>query len=207
MKSEFTKEQLAKPQNTNWAKLSEVPFAGENKNLEQPKIELFDSKTLPLSSDPKKRLAQEKFLRNEPLSILEKAYDRDGASIITEIENYKLKSDHAYRVVSEDLYQKYIQDGFITRDIEEYIAGQNNGGVDWFLGGAAKKYGDKKNRIVIIECPADKNYFSLTVDNGNNLTINPNIRHIKSSSRTNPIPIEKITNVFHIDLSHKKLNT
>lgn len=178
------------------------PFAGENRETRTE--ERFDSRELPLSSDPKLCAVQEKFLRGESLSPLEKIYDRDGAAITTNIDGYELKTDHAYRAVSKKLYNKYVQDGVITRDIDEYIAGHNNGGVDWYLGGAAaatRKYGDRQDNIVVLECPADKDYFSLTVDNGNGMVIDPRIRHIKSSSREHPVPMNKITRVFYIDHS------
>jgi hypothetical protein len=188
------------PSSTRWDELKNIPFGGENKEVASE--ERFDSKDLPLSSNPKLRIAQEKFLRGEPLSVAEKIYDRDGSAITTNINGYELKSDHAYRVVSKELYDKYVENGAITRDIDEYVAGENNGGVDWYLGGAAaatKKYGGGQEDIVVLECPADKDYFTLTLDNGNGMVVNPRIRHIKSSSRKNPVPMNRITNTFHIN--------
>lgn len=202
MKQEASETLPAAPRSTKWDELSKLPFAGESK--ETLAEERFDSSELPLSNDPKLRIAQEKFLRGEPLSIFEKMYDRDGEAITTNIDGYELKTDHAYRVVSNELYDRYVQDGAITRDIDEYIPGQNNGGVDWYLGGAAaatRKYGNRQDDIVVLECPADKTYFSLTSDNGNGMVINPRIRHIKSSSKEHPVPMDKITNAFRINHS------
>ena len=202
MKYETMETPSTASENTEWNKLSKLPFAGENKEgLAEGR---FNSQELPLSDNPRLRTAQEKFLRGEPLSMFEKTYDRDGAVITTNIGGYELKSDHAYRVVSSELYDEYVKNGVISRNIDEYIPGQNNGGVDWYLGGAAaatKKYGDGQDDIVVLECPADKEYFSLTSDNGNGMVINPRIRHIKSSSKEHPVPMDKITNVFRINRS------
>ena len=70
--------------------------------------------------------------------------------------------------------------------VEANVDGQtlnNNKGVDWYLGGAALRYGN-----VIIECPADKKYFFPASDNGCHLSFNPTVRFFKSSGYSNPVP-------------------
>lgn len=69
----------------------------------------------------------------------------------------------------------------------------DNGGVGWYLGGASKRYGE-----IIIECPADKNYFVPAHDNGCGLFSDITVRHMKSSGINNPIPFPMITNAFDI---------
>ena len=50
--------------------------------------------------------------------------------------------------------------------------------------------------MIVIECPADMNYFQPAFDYGCDLTIDPTVRHMKSSPKENPIPFSMITNVF-----------
>lgn len=193
---------------TAWDDLNEVPFAGEGGEIK--KEGRFDSENLPLSENPKLRAAQEKFLRGEPLSLMEKLFDRDGPSIVTTLDGHDLRTDAAYRVVKQSVYEQYLKDGMITRNEEEYVAGKNNGGVDWYLGGAAagtRKYGGREGKIVVLECPAEKEYFTLTTDNGNGMVVNPRIRHIKSSSQEHPVPMEMITRVFFVDHSNGETET
>lgn len=113
MKQEALETLPAAPRSTEWDGLSKLPFAGESK--ETLIEERFDSSELPLSNDPKLRIAQEKFLRDEPLSIFEKMYDRNGEAITTNIDGYELKTDHAYRVVSDELYDRYCGFGMSSR--------------------------------------------------------------------------------------------
>lgn len=98
---------------------------------------------MPLSNRPNLRIAQEKVLRNEELSLGEKLIiGRDHP--IKELNGYKLKKDHAYRAVSKELFDIYKQTGIIfgTDENDEYMEyienGQhfnNNRGVDWYLCG------------------------------------------------------------------------
>lgn len=170
-------------------------------------MELYNARDIDLSNNPKRRELQERILRKENITLFEKSYvGRDN--VIKEIDGYILKPDHCYRCVNEELYQKYQELGFIfgnSKDDEyaEYILDgrlcNNNKGVDWYLGGASPRYGN-----IILECPADKEYFTLASDNGNGMSLDPNVKFIKSSGYKKPIPLSMITNVFDINKEKNK---
>lgn len=175
-------------------------------------MDLYNVFDMPLSNDEKFRLVQEKILNGTKLSL--------GESLLTgrdhpvkEINGYELKSDHVYRAISEELYNKYQELGYIyglDKD-DEYLEYEKNGqlynnnrGVDWYLGGVSLRYGS-----VIIECPAFKEYFRPAYDNGCHMSYDPNVRHMKSSEYKNPVPFSMIRVIKHpnmeIDLSSKSL--
>lgn len=172
--------------------------------MTKEKLKLWNGKEMPLSMDNKKRKAQEKMMAGEKLSIEDKIAlgGRDNKYLIKEFNGYIFKPDCAYRVVERNVFNFYISCGYIVRNIEEYIPFQNNGGVDWYLGGACLRYGGSDK--IIIECPADKSFFVPTIDNGLGEISDPTIRHLKSSSKNNPIPIEMITTIF--DLKNNLIN-
>lgn len=165
-------------------------------------LEKYDVNLLELSSDRNLRIVQEKVLNNEDLNMREKLMlGRDHP--VKEIDGYKLKSDCAYRAVSKDLLEKYIELGFVygVDSNDEYIEYEKNGtvynnnrGVDWYLGGASFRYGN-----VVIECPAYKEYFTLAYDNGCHLSYDPMVRHIKSSGYKNPVPVSLIKVIKYPD--------
>ncbi len=162
-------------------------------------MELYDSKNMPLSSDPKLKAIQEKIKNGESLNFMEKiAAGRDTA--IKEFNGYQFKSNHVYRVINEEALKDYIEKGFIIGfgDNDEYQVYEENGqiynnnkGVDWYLGGACLRYGN-----IIIECPADKEYFQPAYDNGTHLCNDPDVRHFKSSGSLKPVPTSMITRVI-----------
>lgn len=162
-------------------------------------MELYDAKTMPLASDPKKRAIQEKVKNGEQLTMMEKlSAGRDH--VIKSFDDYQFKSDHVYRAISEAALLDYKQQGFIRGfgDDDEYKEyeenGQlynNNAGVDWYLGGACLRYGE-----IIIECPADKEYFQPAFDNGNHLCADPDVKHFKSSGSKNPVPFSMVSKVI-----------
>ena len=82
---------------------------------------------------------------------------------------------------------EYIQDG------QRF---NNNKGVDWYLGGVSLRYGN-----VIIECPASKEYFCPAYDNGCHLSMNPTVRHMKSSGYINPVPMSMVRLIKHPNIS------
>ena len=164
-------------------------------------MELYDAKNMPFSSDPNRRIVQEKYAKGERFLTL---LDHDQNKIKKELGKYQCKSNYCYRAITQETYELYKNSGFIsdnrpnTREYMESVdengkAFSNNAGIDWFLGGAApgRKYG-----MIVIECPADMNYFQPAFDNGCDLTIDPTVRHMKSSPKENPIPFSMITNVF-----------
>ena len=167
-------------------------------------MELYNSNTMPLSNDPIFREIQEKVIKGEPLTIVEKVKNgRDHP--VKELYGYQLKPDHCYRAVSAELFEIYKKQGFIygygsDDEYQEYVENgkvfNNNKGVDWYLGGVSLKYGNYDK--IVIECPADKAYFTPAFDNGCRLSADPTVRHLKSSGMKNPIPITMLTNVFDI---------
>ena len=164
-------------------------------------MDLYNANEMPLSNNNLLKNAQVKVLKNEELSLQEKMIlGRDHP--IKEYDGYIFKPDHVYRAISEELLNFYIEKGYIYgNDLnDEYIEYEENGklynnnrGVDWYLGGASLRYGD-----VIIECPAYKNYFIPASDNGNNLSFDPLVKHMKSSGYKNPVPISMITKIIKI---------
>ena len=120
---------------------------------------------------------------------------------VKNIDGYELKSDCVYRAISEELYDKYLELGYIyghSKD-DEYMEYElngkiynNNGGVDWYLGGVSLRYGS-----VIIECPAYKEYFVPAFDNGCHLSCDPTVRHMKSSGYKNPVPMDMVKLIKH----------
>jgi len=160
----------------------------------------YDSKLMPLSNENDLRTAQEKVLNKIPLTVKEKIIlGRDHPIKI--IDGYELKSDCVYRAISEELYDKYLELGFVygTDENDEYMEYiedgkifNNNRGVDWYLGGVCLKYGN-----VIIECPASLEYFQPAYDNGCHLSIDPTVRHMKSSGYNNPVPMNMIKLIKH----------
>jgi len=156
-------------------------------------MELYNAQNLPLSNDPVKRKIQEKMLRGEKLTVGETVKINLRDRVIRKIGDYECKPDHCYRAISEDDLKIYKEQGFVgDKNKGDYISGENNKGIDWYLGGACpSRYGD-----IIIECPAYKDYFQLAIDNGLNMANDINVRHIKSSSQSSPVTMEMITNVF-----------
>lgn len=164
-------------------------------------MELYNAQTMPLSKDSKLRTIQEKIIKGEPLTMLDKMIaGRDHP--VKELAGYQLKPDHAYRAISEELFDLYKKKGYVCGanpddEYQEYEENgktfNNNKGVDWYLGGVALKYGD-----IILECPADKEYFIPAYDNGSGMSFDPTVRFLKSSGAKKPIPITMLTNVFDV---------
>lgn len=154
-------------------------------------MELYNSNEMPLSNNPELRNVQERFSRGEKFFT---TFGRDQHRIIKKIGNYECKPDHCYRAISLETLELYKQYGYVKdKRRTEFQAGINNQGIDWYLGGAApgNLYGN-----IVIECPADKQYFQPANDNGCTMTLDSSVRHMKSSPQENPIPITMITNVF-----------
>jgi len=164
---------------------------------------LFDGRNLPLSNDAQLRNIQEKMLNGEDLTMFEKIRLRDHVE--TTIGDYALKENYAYRVVDEDAWNIYLKNKKIYSQSEDYIlsadgmTSQGNGGCDWYLGGYASKYGTNGKSSYVIETPANKKYFQLARDNGNGMSDNVNVRHLKSFNTHDQVPLENVTKVFKID--------
>lgn len=159
---------------------------------EEPK--LYNANEMPLSNIPERRNAQEKLLNGEKLTLSEKLKLSGHDKPKKKLGDYECKPDYCYRAIDEEIYNLYKQTGYIKDERRtDYIEGVNNQGIDWYLGGAApgNRYG-----AIVIEVPADRNYFVPAGDNGCDLTMEPNVRHMKSSPVNNAIPFSMITNVF-----------
>lgn len=163
-------------------------------------MDRYNALEMPLSSDEELKIAQEKILNNVELSFREKMLSgRDHP--VKNIDGYELKSDCVYRAISEELYDKYLELGYIygnSKD-DEYMEYELNGktynnnmGVDWYLGGVSLRYGS-----VIIECPAYKEYFVPAFDNCCHLSYDPTVRHMKSSGYKNPVPMDMVKLIKH----------
>lgn len=163
-------------------------------------MDRYNALEMPLSSDEELKIAQEKILNNVELSLREKMLSGHDHPV-KNIDGYELKSDCVYRAISEELYDKYLELGYIyghSKD-DEYMEYElngkiynNNGGVDWYLGGVSLRYGS-----VIIECPAYKEYFVPAFDNGCHLSCDPTVRHMKSSGYKNPVPMDMVKLIKH----------
>lgn len=160
-----------------------------------PETGLFHTEHMPLPEDPQLRLIREKQMAGEPLSFGEAINaGRDTTfkgieeQVGTSVEVFQTKPDHVYRAIGYDLLKLYQQEGAVTGfgEEDEYEPGNNNG-VDWYLGGAALKYGE-----VILEAPADPEYFRPADNQGGALAKDPTVRHMKSSGHANPVPWDKV---------------
>lgn len=155
----------------------------------------YNSHLMPLSMEKELRIAQEKIINGEEITMREKVLlGRDHP--VKCLGNYVLKPNCVYRAVSKEQFNKYLEWGYIYGNDEndEYIEKEENGqiynnnrGVDWYLGGVSLRYGE-----VIIECPALNQYFTPAYDNGCHLSFDPTVRHMKSSGFKNPVPVSMI---------------
>ncbi len=158
-------------------------------------FDVYNVNEMDLSADFERRIVQEKILNGIELSLKEKLLaGRDHT--IKNIDGYELKPNCVYRAISEEMYNRYLEMGFIygVSTDDEYIEYQENGkvynnnrGVDWYLGGVCLRYGN-----VVIECPASKEYFIPAFDNGCHLSYDPMVRHMKSSGYKNPVPMNMV---------------
>ena len=154
---------------------------------------LIDVENLPLSSDPSTRAVQEKVLNNEPLTLKERLKLRDRA--VTSLGDIELKSDHVYRATSYNALKDYIE----NNAIKDSGLGKGYSDVSWYLGGTATRYGK-----VIIEAPADPNYFKLNSDYGGFMSGNPKVRHALSSN-TEPVAFDEVSKIIFLDSKGEKV--
>ncbi|MCR4311638.1 MAG: hypothetical protein NUV54_03700, partial [Candidatus Taylorbacteria bacterium] len=101
--------------------------------------------------------------------------------------------DRAYRGVSLETLKKYYREGGIEISAEgdEFVPGENNAGVDWYLGGFASKYGD-----YILEAKAKKDKFEVLPPG---MSSDPLVRHLKSKGGKNGVPFSDIERVFQLE--------
>ena len=157
--------------------------------------ELYNAYEMPLSSVPKRRMIQEKILKGENVTNFELVILGCRDHTIKSLSGYRFKPDHVYRAISEKTLHRYELDGYVfgNGDDDEFVEQNNNAGVDWYLGGVDPKYGN-----IVIECPAYKKYFVPSNDNGCGMTMDPFVRHMKSSGSKNPVPFDLIVNVMEL---------
>lgn len=159
------------------------------------KTDLYNVYQMPLSSNEDLRNAQLKVLSNIELTTKDKLLlGRDIT--VKQIGTYTLKEDHVYRLVDEKTYNIYLETNYVLghNPSDEYIEYEENGkiynnnkGVDWYLGGTSLEYG-----TILLECPAYKEYFTPSYDNGNHMSFDPYVRHMKSSGYKNPVPMNLV---------------
>lgn len=155
---------------------------------------LYHIDTMPLSEIPKRQEAIDKLEKGEKLTIGDKIALGGRDHVVKEIDGYQLKPDHVYRVTDIKAWAEYVKNGKIVSNKPEFKIGENNGGVDWYLGGAASptgKYSSGADTIVI-EAPADKTYFTPSIDNGLGMADDYHVRHMKSSTQANPVPLSMV---------------
>lgn len=171
-------------------------------------MELYNANEMPLSENDELRSIQLKVINNQELTLDEKIkLGRDHP--LKECSGYQFKPDHVYRAMNHKLFDIYRKMGKIVGidAADEYVEWEENGqkynnnkGVDWYLGGVCLRYGD-----LIIECPADKEYFQPAWDNGNGLSADPTIKFMKSSGYKKPVPTSMITKVFAINVEKNQI--
>jgi hypothetical protein len=152
-----------------------------------PTTGLYHVDHMPMTDDPAVASIREKQLSGTPLTIGENLQaGRD--STVDVVDGYELKPDHAYRTVGEGALAAYKAAGAVVGfgEGDEYEPG-NNKGVDWYLGGAALRYGG-----VVLEVPADPSFFEPASNWGHHLAKDPRVRHMKSSGHTNPVPLDSV---------------
>lgn len=154
-----------------------------------PETGLYHTDHMPPPENPALRAIREKQLAGEQLSIGE-AMNAGRDTTMGQFGEYTTKPDHAYRTVDEAGLAAYEAAGAITGqgEMDEFKEGENNSGVDWYLGGVATKYGN-----IILEMPATPDYFVPAHDFGSKLAKDPKVRHMKSSGTLNPIPLAHVT--------------
>lgn len=157
-----------------------------------PETGLYHIDHMPLPEDPGLRAAREKQLAGEPLTIGEALRIR-GDTTFTHLDGIETKPDHMYRTVDQNGLDAYQEAGAVVGqgEYDEFKEGENNNGVDWYLGGVATKYGD-----IILEMPAYPDYAEPALHLGASMAKDPMVRHMKTSGTLNPVPMEHIT-VYH----------
>ena len=156
-------------------------------NGTHPDTGLYHVDHMPVGPEPERRVVREKQLAGQSLTIAEGMLaGRD--TVVTELEGVTLKPDHVYRAIGSELLKVYQEADAVVGMGEgsEYAEG-NNGGVDWYLGGVALRYGE-----VVLEAPASPDLFKPANNWGHNLAKNPKVRHMKSSGATKPVPMERV---------------
>lgn len=170
-----------------YASESSQDIIGNNENL-------YHIDTMPLSKIPKRQAAIDKLEKGEKLTLGDNLALGGRDHVVKEIDGYQLKPDHVYRVTDIKAWAEYVKHGKIVSNKPEFKIGENNGGVDWYLGGSASptgKYSSGDNTI-IIEAPADKKYFTPSIDNGLGMADDYHVRHMKSSTQANPVPLSMV---------------
>lgn len=162
---------------------------------------LYNSYEMPLSNNIDTLTAQKKVINGEMLSMKDKLHiGRDA--VVRDLDGYELKPYCVYRAISPEMLKVYEESGFVigASEDDEYQEYEedgktfnNNRGVDWYLGGVSLKYGS-----VVIECPADKEYFVPAFDNGNGMASDPLVKHFKSSGFKHPIPMNMVRVIYPI---------
>ena len=152
-----------------------------------PTTGLYHMEHMPMTEDPTVSAIREKQLAGMPLTIGE-GMQAGRDTTVDVIGEHELKPDHVYRAVGEEALAAYEAAGAVVGfgEDDEFEPG-NNLGVDWFLGGAALKYGG-----IVLEVPADPGLFEPANNWGHHLAKDPRVRHMKSSAHANPVPMSAV---------------
>lgn len=148
---------------------------------------LYESSLMLPASDPSLRAIRDKQMAGTPLSLGEQLRaGRDDT--LKQVGNVVMRPDYVYRAIGEDALIAYRAAGGVVSEgegpLSEFAEGEGNGGVDWYLGAVAAKYGEH-----ILEAPADPQYFVPADQHGHVTAKDPTVRHMKSSGRANPVPM------------------
>ncbi|MEK7574981.1 MAG: hypothetical protein AAB511_02000 [Patescibacteria group bacterium] len=150
--------------------------------------DFYSIETLPRSP------LQEKAVRGEKLTFDESIkFGRDKVLSGQVGEGISTRPDRAYRSVDLETLKKYYREGGIEVSAggDEFVPGENNAGVDWYLGGFAPKYGD-----YILEAAARKSKFQILPPG---MSSDPLVRHIKSKGGETGVVFSEIERIFKLE--------
>ena len=152
-----------------------------------PSTGLYHVDHMPMTDDPTVSIIRQKQLAGEPLTLGE-SINAGRDRTVGSIDDYELKPDYVYRNIGQEALAAYDAAGAVIGfgEGDEFAPG-NNKGVDWYLGGAAMRYGG-----VVLEAPADPALFEPADGWGHHLANDPRVRHMKSSGHANPVPMSSV---------------
>ncbi len=152
----------------------------------------FDVRFMPRSSDIDQNLIHDRVRSGVELPVREGI--RSGRDQVVEsLDELKLLPDRVYRATDPAEVLSLVAEGDLVSRTErdEYIESEggknNNLGIDWYLGGAAPRYG-----AVFLEAPARPDYVGPKHDNGVRMASGGYVRHFHSSGGAHPIPAHAI---------------
>ena len=200
--SQFVKPATANPEKNNKIVIEEEPAVpgveeARTANLDEVRQRLGMSPLLHAKEAALPEAAKmvlEKRLKGESLTTGESIRaGRDTVYTGNAIPGISIRPDYAYRAISKETLQKYVQHNSVEGELEKpdvFTPGEDNAGVDWYLGGVAPRYGN-----YILETPAQADYFTIADQERESLMArDPFVRHIKSEGGTEKsIPLSEVS--------------